>query len=373
MNLKRQFFRCVENARGWKTRQRIVVFESDDWGAIRMPSKDVYNLCLKHGYPVDKNPFERYDSLASDFDLNILFNVLQEFKDSVGNHPVITANVCVANPDFAKIEANDFHSYFFEPITDTFKRYPCHQRAWDLWGQGRALKVFFPQFHAREHINVPLFMRRLQEGNEDIKFGFSNRIAGIIDRNGTNPQNPYVQASYFRTLEEKAIVQNSFVEGLKIFEQLFGFSSQSFIPTNYIWSSDFNKAMKEGGVQFIQGRRRMLEPDLKGGKRINITYSGQRNAMDQINLVRNCQFEPALYENSDEVGNCLKEMSIAFRFNNPAIVSTHRLNFVGFIEEKNREKNIALFRRLLAEILKRWPDVVFMNSAGLGQLMEGNI
>jgi hypothetical protein len=29
--------------RGWSTKRKIVVIESDDWGAIRMPSRAVYD------------------------------------------------------------------------------------------------------------------------------------------------------------------------------------------------------------------------------------------------------------------------------------------------------------------------------------------
>ncbi|MBK7480400.1 MAG: hypothetical protein IPI69_12245 [Bacteroidales bacterium] len=31
------------NISGWRTRRKIVVFESDDWGSIRMPSMEVYS------------------------------------------------------------------------------------------------------------------------------------------------------------------------------------------------------------------------------------------------------------------------------------------------------------------------------------------
>ena len=78
---------------GWRTNRKIVVIESDDWGSIRMPSKDVYNKCLKAGYPVNLNPYEKYDSLASKDDLEILFDLLSEFKDSNGRNPVITAKL----------------------------------------------------------------------------------------------------------------------------------------------------------------------------------------------------------------------------------------------------------------------------------------
>jgi len=41
----------ITNALGSKTRRKIVVIESDDWGAIRMPSQRVYAELEKKGLP----------------------------------------------------------------------------------------------------------------------------------------------------------------------------------------------------------------------------------------------------------------------------------------------------------------------------------
>ena len=41
-----------------------------------MPSAVVYRECLAAGYPVDRNAFERYDGLASETDLELLFKLL---------------------------------------------------------------------------------------------------------------------------------------------------------------------------------------------------------------------------------------------------------------------------------------------------------
>ena len=54
---------------GWHTKRHIVIIESDDWGAIRMPSKEVYDEFLKRGVQVDKDPYCRYDGLATKQDL----------------------------------------------------------------------------------------------------------------------------------------------------------------------------------------------------------------------------------------------------------------------------------------------------------------
>ena len=132
------------NLYGWRTNRKIVVIESDDWGSIRMPSKDVYYKCLNAGYEVDQNAYEQFDSLASEEDIEMLFNLLIQFKDSKGMHPVITANVLPANPDFDSIQESDFKEYYYELITETFYKYPYHKNCFNLWKEGIQQKIFFP-------------------------------------------------------------------------------------------------------------------------------------------------------------------------------------------------------------------------------------
>lgn len=99
-NFRSSLARHLVNYKGWQTTRKIIVIESDDWGSIRMPSKEIYDNLLKSGIRVDRCPYNRYDSLASEEDLSALFDVLTSFRDMNGNHPVITANTVVANPDF---------------------------------------------------------------------------------------------------------------------------------------------------------------------------------------------------------------------------------------------------------------------------------
>lgn len=113
-----------------------------------MPSKEVYDRLLKEGYRVDKNCYERYDSLATEDDLTALFEVLDKHTDCKGHRPVITANCVVANPDFENIKANGYQSYYYEPFTETLKRYPHCERSFELWKQGMRAGMFQPQFIA---------------------------------------------------------------------------------------------------------------------------------------------------------------------------------------------------------------------------------
>ena len=115
------------NMIGWRTKRHLVVIESDDWGSIRMPSREVYEEFLRRGIRVDNDPYCRYDALATKDDLTNLFEVLQSVTDKNGNHPVITANCVVANPVFDKIKESNFTEYFYEPFTATLDKSEAHQ------------------------------------------------------------------------------------------------------------------------------------------------------------------------------------------------------------------------------------------------------
>ena len=82
----------------------------------------------------------------------------------------------------------------------------------------------------------------------------------------------------------------------------------------------------------------------------------------QIQLVRNCFFEPSTSSHLDWVDECLKDVEVAFNWNRPAIICSHRLNFVGGMDEMNRNKNLKEFEKLISNIIKKWPDVVFVSS-----------
>jgi len=373
-SIKRRVSPWIKNLKGWRTDRKIVVIESDDWGSIRMPSREVYEKCLKAGYRVDKIAYERYDSLASEKDLELLFELLLSFKDHHGNHPVITANTLVANPDFKKIKESGNLEYHYELITDTFKKYPNHSNVFNLWSEGRRSGIFFQQSHGREHLNVSMFMDALKRNDRDLLFGFEHEIPGIIPH-GERPShgNTYVESLKYKSARDKQQKLKIIIEGLELFENLFGYRSETLIPPNYFWSSDFDETVSREGVNYYQGNRKMKEPKFDGSVGYNTHILGDQNYWGQIYLVRNAFFEPSLFSQkiSDPVGNCLKNISVAFTMKKPAIICSHRINYVGFIDSKNRDRNLKMMKNLFAQIKNRWPDVEFMTSVQLGKLIAG--
>lgn len=370
MRLKSRIRQNLINIPGWRTNRKIVVFESDDWGSIRMPSKEVYNTCLNNGYQVNKNKFTLYDSLASEEDLTLLFDLLSKFRDCNGFHPVITANCLVANPDFKKIRMSDFEKYHFELITDTFSKYPKHNKCWELWQKAKNEGLFTPQSHGREHININRFIKDLKNGKVDAHFAFNHEMPGIFENNNLIDGNNYVVALEHYDEDDRTDKENIIADGLEIFKNLWGESSRSFIANNYTWHPKMEILLNNHGIKYIQGSKYQYIP--KGeyrGFRKKYHYLGQKNINNQIYLVRNALFEPSLNDKIDWVDHCLNEISIAFSWKKPAIISTHRINFVGFIEERNRDNTLYLFHQLLKQILVKWPDVEFMSSDRLGDII----
>lgn len=364
--------RILTNLPGWRTNRKIVVIESDDWGSIRMPSKQVFEKCLKAGYPVDKIAYERYDSLASEKDLELIFDTLTSFRDKHGNHPVITANCVTANPDFDRIRADNYKNYYYELITDTFYKYPNHSGCFKLWLEGKEAGIFYPQYHCREHLNVSLFMDALRKGDRDAKFGFDHKMAGCISMGPEVRGNNYMEPTRYNSIQDKKEKLSFFIDGLDLFEILFGYKSASVIPPNYIWSPDFNEELKKKEVIYYQGIKKMYEPVVGGKSKSYSYYLGKKNNFGQTYLLRNALFEPSLFRLriKDPVDHCLADMAVAFRMKKPAVICSHRINYVGSIEEANRDKTLKLLKVLLSKALEHWPEIEFITSVQLGQLIN---
>lgn len=359
------------NIPGWQTNRKFVIIESDDWGSIRMPSKEVYNSLLSKGYPVNESHYNKNDALESNKDLELLFEVLISLKDKNGNHPVITANNIVANPDFEKIKESRFQQYYYEPFTETLKKYPAHNRVYELYKEGISNGIFYPQFHGREHVNIFTWMEALKNKDKSTKDIFDYEMFTVHLKNNKSCRKEFLDSFGTHTSEELIKIKTSVDEGLKLFEQLWGYKSRSFIATCYIWHPKIEEYLFEYGIKHIQSGRVQKIPLLNSENyKIKRLWTGRKNKIGQIYTCRNVIFEPSENPDKDWVDAALKEIEISFRWKKPAIISSHRVNYIGFINEENRNKNLNMLKELLNNILNKWPDVEFISSEELGNLIK---
>lgn len=362
----------LSNIPDWKTKRRIVVFESDDWGTIRMPSMEAFRRLEESGLELRKGTgeaarFNLNDNLATSRDLESLFEVLNSVKDSKGSPAVFTPISIVANPDFGKIEASGFQEYHYEPFTETLKRYPGCEDSFKLWKEGIEQKLFVPQMHGREHLNVLAWMKALQSEDKQAHLAFKEGVWGFIPADF--PRVSYLAAFKLADPGEIEYQKQVIREGLQLFEDIFSYKAVFYVPPNGVINNSLNQTLVENGIKFRSTSKIQIESLGLDKTRKSLHFHGQRDKNGIRYIIRNSVFEPSK-EGRDWVDSSLNDINMAFRWHRPAIISTHRVSYVGKLNEKNRDNGLRQLSSLLKEIVKRWPDVEFMTTEELGALMQ---
>jgi alpha-amylase/alpha-mannosidase (GH57 family) len=160
--------------------------------------------------------------------------------------------------------------------------------------------------------------------------------------------------------------KRSLADGLHRFENIFGRKARFFVPPNGPINNELLPIAYDGGIEFVSTPK--LQKEVLGNNtfRYRFHYLGQSNSEGQIYLTRNAFFEPSSSQ-KDWVGSCLKQIEHAFNVQMPAIISTHRVNYVGGLSQKNASEGLASLEKLLQSILQKWPEVEFLTSTELGE------
>ena len=340
--------------------RKVIVFESDDWGAIRVPSSEVHDLLVAEGYNLDVRPYEHLDGLEQDNDVVKLAQMLASFTDTKGHHPRLTLNYLSANPDFEKIREANFKEYHWEPIDDTYANYESSGNVIYLVKDGIRNGVFEVQFHGREHFDIPMWLHALQTGDKDILTAYSHGMCGIFPKDCPSRGNKYMVA----LKAEDAFTHEAIEEGISEFSRIWGRRPESFIAPCYTWHKNHEHCLAKNGIRVIQSARFQRIPQ---SKRRIVHYTGQQNSYGLIYTVRNCSFEPATSRLSGKelVANTMAEIRKAFRSRVPAIISSHRINYTSRLSAVNAERSRNLLSELIKTILSEFPDTEFSTGSDL--------
>ena len=366
--------RWIVNQRGWTTPRHILVIESDDWGMVRMASSQAYARLKAKGYPVDQCPYNRFDRLESEDDLAVLCEALQVFEDINGRPAAITMNMIMANPDFDAIAASDFTQYAFEPFQDTLRQYG-EQAALDVYRQGSDEGVLKPQLHGREHTAWARWLEALRADVPSFKDAFEERMFAVHPGGQTSGHRDCLDAlGYAPPHPAFHDLARSVDEAQAMFEAFWGKPSRSFIAPCYTWHPALEPAMAKAGIHYLQGTRVQRvpndDPQLPILRRRH--YTGERNAHGQRYIVRNVDLEPSRSLGSESacLTQAIEAVAAAFAARTPAIVSSHRLNYIGNLDFENRDRGLLVLTRFIEEVQTRWPQVEFMSTDELGEIMD---
>ena len=372
--LKSATLALLANLRGWKTPRKLLVIESDDWGAIRMPGPQAYQQLLKAGIRVDRSRYDSLDCLENRNDFQALMNVIDDHRDFSGRPATFTINTVMGNPNFEAIERDDFERFHHQHLFESYRHYHGEDLEPD-WRKAMGARLIRPQFHAREHLNSPLWMADLQAGHEEARLAFHQGFYGLKTRTGSARQKNYLATYWSDSPEHLADITKILDDGLSQFRKTFGFDSATFVGCNYVWPEAVEVQLRERGVMLLQTQRGHSQPDpySDGSIRIRRHHTGQTNRYGQRYAVRNVRFEPYLDENTDWASRAMAEISQAFRLNRPAVVCSHRINYVAGMNMAHRDRSLKDLDRLLTGVRQRWPDVEFVTSEMLLGFMAAEV
>lgn len=365
-------FSNLKNAIGWKTIRKIIVFSVDDYGNVRLNSTEARKNMDKAGMKVYSR-FDALDTLETTKDLELLYEVLESVKDKNGNPAVFTPFTLPCNINFEKMEAEDFQEFHFEPLPETYKKLAiqqpeAYQNAWETWQKGIEKGLLKPQFHGREHLNLMIFNEKLKARDTQLLVALNNKSYTSISDDAYPTISSFAALDFWNVKENDAL-KPILIDGLNWFEKVFGYRSAHFTPPVFNIHHSLFQTLKENGVRFIDLAMLRNEHQGFGKYKKSYNYIGKNTNNDLKIMVRNVVFEPTEDRGINWVSFTMKQIETAFRWNKPAIISSHRVNFCGHIDPENREKGLKTLNKLLQEIVKKWPDVEFMSTEALGELV----
>ena len=358
---KRKIIANLKNARlGKRVDQHIVVFDSDDWGSQRMPSKKAFDELVRLGILNDKAVVNnKYDTIARSEDLNTLFDLLSSFKGADGKSAKLTPFGNPVNPDFVRIKDNGFTQYYYETFLDILDREGEKDKVQQLWLQAIQEGIVSPQFHGREHLSYPMWMDCLQDEHGIVRTAFEHHFYAAPTAPIPQHADHFLAAMFFMNDKQKEMIGTALEDGINIMNRIFGTKPTVFAPPNGVSHPYFDEILAKNGVMALHNPRRW-EPDGQGGA-TQAYIKQQYNTYQQLYYSRNCVFEPVAVS-YDAVDFCMTQVQAAFNWHKVAIISTHRVNYVGGIDPRNRERGIRELKRLLKAITTKWPDVIFMTT-----------
>uniref|UniRef100_A0A832G7Q2 Polysaccharide (De)acetylase n=1 Tax=Ignavibacterium album TaxID=591197 RepID=A0A832G7Q2_9BACT len=363
----------LKNIPGWKTDRKLIVFAVDDYGNVRVDSKEAREKMDKAGLKIYSR-FDAYDTLETREDLEMLYETLSGVKDKNGRSAVFTPLALPCNINFEQIAEEGYREYRYELLPETFKKMDAlqplaYEGAWDMWHKGIRDGLMAPQFHGREHLNLKVFNEKLFKKNYEILNCLRNRSYTSISDTGYKTIG-YTGAFHFWDFKENIGFGHIIETGLKSFKEVFGYKAAVFNAPAGGESSHIYSFLKEGGVNFIEVPLIKKEHLGFGKYKRVLNFTGKKNHLRQTYIVRNCVFEPTSDTSIDWVSFTIKQIEAAFRWNRPAVISSHRVNFCGHIDPANRKKGIDALKVLLIKIVAKWGDVEFVNLEELGGIVS---
>ena len=361
--------KIFSNLLGWRTNRKIVVIESDDWGSFRFKDAQTRDKFLSPAQ--QKTCWMSYnDSFESAEDIQELFKVLNSNKDKNNESAKFTFLMNPSNPDFKKIRDSNFTQFYREYFIQTLEKRKDGKKTLNLYKEGLNKNNIEIGFHGREHLNVNLWMKDLQKGDNAALLGFENNMWGFSKSYFPELKQSYRSTFDMNSITELPLLAENIREGLQVINKTFDQKTTYFLAPDGPYHLSLNKELSKNGIKYIGLPKLHQNPTEESVFSKHLFWIGKKTHAGLTVITRNVIFEPGSPREKDWLTKAFLDIEGAFKSKKPAIISSHRANYIGSLNLENRTKSLDKLDQLLTMIIKRWPEVEFMTSSKLGEIIK---
>ncbi len=336
----------------------LLLLQSDDWGRVGLQDRDAVERLRTAGLALGERPYDLY-SLETADDVAGLARTLKAHRDRTGRVACIAMNFLMANLDFARVAAGQFHSIHLHPLCDGLPDDWQRPGLLAAYREGVEAGVFYPALHGETHFCRPAVERELELGGERAELLKTLWGAGVPYIHWRMPWIGYEywdpeQSSNRRFLGAS---EQSHKIGTAVghFARLFSTVPRSACAPGYRSNEDTHRAWQQHGV-------RVAENGPGTGRAPHL------DAFELLHLYRSLDFEPAI-ERDLAIEEKVRVVSECFAKGIPAIVSIHAINFQSSIQDF-RTRTLELLDQFLSAVEAKHPDLLYAHDGDVYDLVQ---
>ncbi len=331
----------------WR-RLKAVVIESDDWGLCAW-SADAHAHRVLADTPAYRHPAgRRYggSTLESAADLDAMRALLEGVPGAGEIAPVLQANTVMAAPDYARLQPPLFETESL-PLTP----FPHTPSRWRRPGLDAALKraieagVWWPELHGLHHLPEAAWLTALRRSEPDARRAFDQQsmVCAAIEHGGE-----------YGASEPLELRRARLALAVERFRELFGRAPGSFCPPDYHWDPSLDHDAETLGLHVFQGAAESAGARAPRFRRLFHRFRWPQFDGRRFLMPPRIAFEPLSSDGPSEalgVERTWRAVQDAWGRGQPAVVSTHRMNYVHLQPgwaDAGRAALAALLERLVA-------------------------
>jgi hypothetical protein len=298
-----------------------VVIQSDDWGLCGF-FPETTNLTESQKEILNPGDFPAVywtSTLEDSTDVAVLSSMLKTHIDRDGLPALFQANYITSSLQFNSDCWNEFNIPELHPA---YKR----PGLWNAVKSAIDAGTWKPELHGRWHYDPRVMKNTIPQ----------NSLLADLNKQGVLLFPGCMSAFELGKNSDIGSVNDELQQSVEIFKNLFGYIPNSVIAPDYVWNGRDEKSWKHVGIKAIQAKREQRwQGDFRQLSRIMklLERSFKRiYEREIIYIERNCRLETAQSSAPETVTiNCYEDVIASWSLNQPAVIETHRINFVSLI------------------------------------------